>query len=195
MMRRQLLPAIRIFLIVTVVCGLAYPLVMTGVAQGLFKDKANGSLVETDGKVVGSSLLGQAFGDPRYFASRPSAAGDGYDGAASGGSNLGPTNPELADAVAQRVAAYRRANGLSPETPVPVDAVTSSASGLDPMISVANADIQAARVASARGLSEDQVLQLVSQHTENRSLGVLGERGVNVLMLNLSLDQLAGGGS
>jgi K+-transporting ATPase ATPase C chain len=183
------------FLVFTVACGLAYPLMMTGIALGLFNDKANGSLVEVDGQAVGSSLLGQSFTEDKYFWSRPSAAGDGYDGAASGGSNLGPTNPELLDAVADRVTEYRKANGLAADVPVPVDAVTSSASGLDPMISVANARIQAIRVTDARGLSVDQVFQLVDQHTDGRSLGFLGERGVNVLMLNLALDELSDGGS
>lgn len=194
-MRRQLLPALRIFAVVTVICGLAYPLLMTGIAQGLFNDKADGSLVEVDGQVVGSSLLGQTFTEDKYFQTRPSAAGDGYDAAKSGGSNLGPTNPELIDAVAERVANYRRENGLDADAAVPVDAVTSSASGLDPMISVANAKIQAVRVADVRGLSIDQVLQLVDEHTESTSLGFLGEQGVNVLSLNLALDQLSDGGS
>lgn len=226
-MRRQLLPALRIFVVVTVVCGLAYPLLMTGVALGLFHDKANGSLVEVDGQVVGSSLLGQTFTGAEYFQGRPSAAGalasgslddDGrpadpsdYSAANSGGSNLGPTNEgflygttddpetadedETADGVQQRVEAYREANGLAADDAVPVDAVTSSASGLDPMISVANAKIQAARVADTRGLSVDQVLQLVDEHTRSASLGFLGEKGVNVLALNLALDQLSDGGS
>lgn len=194
-MRRQLLPALRIFAVVTVVCGIVYPVFMTGIALGLFNDKANGSLVHVDGQVVGSSLLGQTFTGGQYFQSRPSAAGDGYDAASSGGSNLGPTNPELLVAVADRVADYRLRNGLAPDAPVPVDAVTSSASGLDPMISVANAKIQAVRVAEARGLSLDQVLQLVDEHTDDRSLGFLGEKGVNVLSLNLALDQLSDGGS
>lgn len=226
-MRRQLLPALRIFLVVSVVCGLAYPLLMTGIASGLFHDKANGSLVEVDGQVVGSSLLGQTFTGDEYFHGRPSAAGalasgslddegqpidpSDHSAANSGGSNFGPTNEdflygttddpetpdvdESADGVQQLVEAYRRANGLADDATVPVDAVTSSASGLDPMISVANARIQAARIADVRGLSLDQVLQLVGEHTQDAALGFLGEEGVNVLTLNLALDQLSGGGS
>jgi K+-transporting ATPase ATPase C chain len=155
------------------------------VAFGLFTDKAKGSQMEVDGQVVGSSLLGQSFSSERYFRPRPSAAGEGYDGGASGGSNLGPTNPALIESVSERVAAYREANLLAADTPVPVDAVTSSASGLDPHISVANARLQARRVAAARDLEIDQV------QTEGRSLGFLGEEGVNVLRLNLALDRLS----
>jgi K+-transporting ATPase ATPase C chain len=190
-MRRQLLPAVRILLVLTVVCGIAYPLLITGVAQGLFKDKADGSLVEVDGQVIGSSLLGQAFTGRQYFQGRPSAAGDGYDASKSGGSNLGPTNPDLLTDVAARVADYREANGVAADVAVPVDAVTASASGLDPMISAANAKLQAPRVAAARGVPVDDVLQLVDEHTWPASLGFLGEKGVNVLTLNLALDDLS----
>jgi K+-transporting ATPase ATPase C chain len=222
MMRRQLLPALRIFAVITVICGLVYPVFMTGVALGLFNDKANGSLVKENGQVIGSSLLGQSFTEDKYFQTRPSAAGalasgslddnnqpadpSDYSAANSGGSNFGPTNQdflygtaddpatpdvdETADGVQQRVDAYREANGLAADVSVPVDAVTSSASGLDPMISVANAKIQAVRVAGVRGLPVNQVLDLVDQHTESASLGFLGEKGVNVLSLNLALDQL-----
>lgn len=187
-MRRQLVPALRILAVLTVLCGLLYPLVVTGIAQAAFGDRADGSLVrDADGEVVGSSLLGQAFDDDEWFQPRPSAAGDGYDGASSSSSNLGPTNPELLDAVAERVAAYRKANGLAPDAEVPVDAVTSSGSGLDPHISVANALLQAPRVAEARGLPLDEVLALVDDHTDGRSLGFLGEPGVNVVTLNLAL--------
>ncbi len=189
----------------TLLVGLAYPLAMTGLSQVAFGDKANGSLVRQDGKVVGSRLLGQAFTRPEYFQPRPSAAGDGYDGLASSASNLGPSSDKLLygavddpstpnvdesfAGVAQRVEAYRAANGLGPDGAVPVDAVTASGSGLDPQISVANARIQAVRVARQRGMSVDTVQRLVDAHTQGRQLGVLGERAVNVLELNLDLSQ------
>jgi K+-transporting ATPase ATPase C chain len=190
-MRRQLVPAVLAFLVFTGLVGLVYPLVITGIAQVAFADKADGSLVREDGVVVGSSLLGQAFAGGRYFTPRPSAAGDGYDGASSGASNLGPSNPVLIEAVYQRVLAYRAANGLRRGADVPVDAVTSSASGLDPHISPSNARLQAPRVARERGMSVEQVLALVDTHTRGRSLGFLGEPGVNVLELNLALDASA----
>src|SRR5262249_8485731 len=158
---RQLPTALGMLLVFTVITGLVYPLVLTGIAQGFFHDKANGSLVTKNGQVVGSTLIGQNFTTRQYFHPRPSAAGDGYDGGASSGSNLGPTNPDYLAEVQQRVTAYREENGLSASTQVPVDAVTASGSGLDPQISVANARIQAPRVASARGLDVEQVLQLV----------------------------------
>jgi K+-transporting ATPase ATPase C chain len=189
-MRRQLLPALRIVLVFTVLLGLAYPLIITGIAQGLWSDKADGSLVKVSGKVVGSKLLGQAFTEAKYFHPRPSAAGSGYDGAASGASNLGPTNPVLLDDVKKAAAAYRKQNSLAPGATVPIDAVTSSGSGLDPGISVANARLQGARVADARGLTKAQVLQAIDDHTQDRQLGVLGEKWVNVLELNLALDKL-----
>jgi potassium-transporting ATPase KdpC subunit len=192
-MRRQLLPALVMLLVFTVITGVLYPLVVTGVGQLLFQDQANGSILERDGEPVGSSLLGQPFSQPGYFHPRPSSAGDGYDGSASSGSNLGPTNPDLLADVEARAAAYREINGLDPDTPVPVDAVTGSGSGLDPHISVANAELQAPRVAQARGVAVDRVLALVDEHTDGRALGVLGEPGVNVLALNLALDaELAG---
>lgn len=188
-MRRQLLPAVRMLLVLTVLTGLLYPLAMTGIGQTVFGAKADGSLVEdASGTVVGSSLIGQAFEGDQWFQPRPSAAGDGYDPTSSSSSNLGPTNPELLDAVAERVEAYRAANGLSATATVPVDAVTASGSGLDPQISVANARLQAARVAEARGLSADEVDTLIDEHTQPRALGFLGEPGVNVLELNLALD-------
>lgn len=191
-MRRQLLPALRMLLALTVICGVAYPLVVTGVAQAAFRHQAEGSLVEAGGRPVGSSLVGQPFTRAGYFHPRPSAAGEGYDATASGASNLGPTSPDLLAAVSERVEAYRQENGLAADRPVPVDAVTASASGLDPHISVANARLQAPRVAAARGLAEDEVLALVDDHTDGRVLGVLGEPGVNVLELNLALDEASG---
>lgn len=185
-MRAQLWAAVKLFLVFTLVVGVGYPLVVTGIAQVAFSDKADGSFVERDGTVVGSSLIGQAFTGAKWFQPRPSAAE--YDALASGGTNLGPTNPELIDTVAQRVRQYRKVNGLPANAKVPVDAVTSSASGLDPHISAANANLQAARVAEARGLPLPKVSQLISDNTDEPSLGILGEPGVNVLQLNLALD-------
>ncbi len=185
---RQMRPAFLAVVAFTVICGLAYPLVVTAVAQLGWKDTANGSLIERNGVVVGSELIGQPFTSAEYFHPRPSAAGDGYDGAASSGSNFGPTNEEFLATVADRVAAYRSENGLGPTELVPVDAVTASASGLDPHISVRNAELQAPRVASTRGLELDQVLALIDDHTTQRPLGILGDPGVNVLELNLALD-------
>ena len=218
-MRRQLLPALRMLVVLTVILGLGYPLVVLGLSQLGFNAKANGSLVKQDGQVVGSSLIGQTFSGEKYFQGRPSQAGitasgstdaDGQPGdpsdlslSNSGGSNLGPTNPVLLDGtlgdptvdpekqapgITQRVAAYRALNGLADDVKVPVDAVTASASGVDPGISVANARLQAARVAKARGLDVSVVNQLIDQHTTGRSLGFLGEESVNVLELNLALD-------
>jgi K+-transporting ATPase ATPase C chain len=182
--------------VMIVLLGIAYPLVVTGVAQVTMSNRANGSLVKAKGKVVGSSLLGQNFTDskgnplPQYFQSRPSAAGsDGYDAMASGGSNYGPSNQTLLDLVQQRVAAYRKLNGLAADASVPVDAVTASGSGLDPAISVANARLQAPRVATARGIDVKEVNKLIGEHTQGRQLGFLGEQTVNVLELNLALDQ------
>ncbi len=188
MLRRQLPAAIGMLIIFTVLTGVVYPLVVTAIGQVAFNDKAEGSLVEVDGEVVGSTLIGQPFTAPEYFHPRPSAAGDGYDASASSGSNLGPTNPDFLATIEERVAAYRDENGLAEDTRVPVDAVTASASGLDPHISVANAELQAARVAEARGLDVDAVLELVDEHTSGRALGFLGEEGVNVLELNIALD-------
>jgi potassium-transporting ATPase KdpC subunit len=189
-MRRQLFPALMMLLVFTVITGLVYPMVVTGVAQGAFGDKADGSLVENaDGEVVGSSLIGQTFTEPEYFHPRPSAAGDGYDASASSGSNLGPTNDDLLASVEERAEAYREENGLGAAAEVPVDAVTASASGLDPHISVANARLQALRVADERGLEVDTVLELVDDHTSGRDFGFLGEKGVNVLELDLALDE------
>lgn len=187
-MRAQLAAAFRAVLAFTVLCGLAYPLVVTGVAKLAFSDEAAGSLVERDGQVVGSRLIGQAFAGDEWFHPRPSAAGAGYDAMASAPSNLGPTNDELLDTVADRVDAYRDRNGLGPAVEVPVDAVTASGSGLDPHISVANARLQAPRVARARGIGVDEVLRLIDAHTSDPILGFLGEPAVNVLELNLALD-------
>ena len=186
---RQLFPAVVAILVFTVITGLVYPLVVTGISQVVFHRQANGSLVKQDGVVVGSELIGQQFSDAKYFHPRPSAAGTGYDGLASSFSNLGPTNPDFLKSVEERVAAYRQENGLAATQEVPVDAVTASASGLDPEISVANAKLQAARVAQERNLSPDDVLALVREHTRGRQWGFLGEPGVNVLELNLALDK------
>ena len=191
---RSFLNALSITILLTVVTGLIYPLAVFGVAQVIFPAQAQGSLLMHGDKVVGSRLIGQNFSSPRYFQSRPSAAGDkGYDAAASSGSNLGPTNKALIDGVKLRLKNVVEANpGLSPHD-VPIDMVTASASGLDPEISPAAANIQIARVAHARGLSEDQVRDLVQQNTRGRFAGILGEPGVNVLELNLALDQKTAG--
>ena len=181
--------AVMATLMLAVVCCVAYPLVVFGIGQALFHDKANGSLiVDSSGTVRGSRLLGQQFTAEKYFHSRPSAAGNGYDATSSGGSNLGPTSQKLHDSIAQNIADYRAQNGLSTNAPVPADAVTASASGLDPHISVRNAGLQAPRVAKSRSLSVDKVLELVRANTAGPDLGVLGEPGVNVLELNLALD-------
>lgn len=187
---QHLRTAVLMVVVMTVLLGIIYPLVMTGLAQVVFPNQANGSLVrDSSGNVIGSTLLAQGFAQPQYFHPRPSAAGsDGYDATASGGSNLGPTNQKLIDNVQSKAVAYRQENNLSADTPVPVDAVTSSASGLDPDISPANALLQVPRIAAARGLSEDQVRTMVNQYTEGRTLFVLGEPRVNVLKLNLALD-------
>jgi K+-transporting ATPase ATPase C chain len=176
-------------LVLAIVCCGLYPLVVFGISQAFFRDKANGSLiVDQDGTVRGSKLLAQGFTADKYLHPRPSAAGNGYDAASSGGSNLGPTSQKLSDAIKDRVAAYRKENGLSETEPVPADAVTASGSGLDPQISLRNAELQTPRVAKARGLSEEKVRELVQQNTNRRDLGVLGEPGANVLELNLALD-------
>jgi potassium-transporting ATPase KdpC subunit len=185
---RQLRPAFISVVAFTVICGLAYPLAVTAIAQLGWRDTANGSLIERDGIVVGSELIGQPFTSPEYFHPRPSAAGDGYDSAASSGSNLGPTNEAYLATVADRVSAYREENGLGGDALVPVDAVTASASGLDPHISVRNAELQAPRVANARGIEVDEVLAAIDEHTTDRPSGILGDPGVNVLELNLALD-------
>jgi len=186
----QIRGAIVATLVLAVVCCGLYPLIVFGISQLLFRDQANGSLiVASDGTVRGSKLLGQAFTDPKYFHPRPSAAGNGYDATSSGGSNLGPTSQKLKDTIQERITAYRAENGLPETEPVPADAVTASGSGLDPEISLRNADLQVPRVAKARGVSEEKIREFVQQNTEGRDLGVLGEPGVNVLQLNLALDQ------
>jgi len=235
MFRRQIFPAVVLTVLASVVLGVVYPLVTYGIGQLAFKHQADGSLITRNGQVVGSELLGQQFSDaagrplPSYFQPRPSAAGAGYDGTASGAANLGPSDPRLIarclpvpvvgpsgrpeiagngksvyernndgsivcdpHTVPQLVATYRAFNGLAAGTPVPVDAVTSSASGLDPDISVANADLQARRVANARHLQLAAVLRLVKAHTSGRALGFLGEVRVNVVELNLALDRQSG---
>jgi potassium-transporting ATPase KdpC subunit len=190
-MRAQLLAALKVVVAFTLILGLAYPLIVTGIAQVAFNDKADGSLIEQNGRVIGSSLIGQQFTGDRWFHPRPSAAGDGYDPQASSGSNLGPTNPELIETVEERVQDYREQNGLAADTRVPVDAVTTSASGLDPHISKANARLQARRVADARGFPVARVRELIDANTDDPSFGFLGEPGVNVLKLNLALKRAA----
>lgn len=171
-----------------IVCG-AYPVAVLAMGQGLFPDEANGSIVYHNGAAVGSSLLGQPFTAPQYFHPRPSAAGSGYEGTASGGSNLGPTSGDLLEKVRSRIADYRAINGLGDSTPVPADAAAASGSGLDPHISVENTLLQAPRVAKARGWDIGTMTALIRAHTEGRTLGALGEPRVNILLLNLALDE------
>ena len=182
---RNFIVAILMTVVTTLLLGVGYPLIVTGLAQAMFPAKANGQLIERNGKVVGSAIIGQAFSSPGYFRSRPSAAGTGYDAANSGGTNLGPTNKKLIDAVKQAVSDAQKEN---PGTPVPVDLVTSSASGLDPHISPAAAAFQVPRIAKERGMTQADVTRLVEQFTQSRQLGFFGEARVNVLQLNLALD-------
>lgn len=187
-MSRHLVISVKLVLVSTVLLGLVYPLTITGVAQVIFPDQANGSLVRQDGRIAGSMLLGQAFSRPEYFHPRPSAAGDGYDASASSGSNLGPTSKALVDRVRADVAALTEGNPGLKHGAIPVDMVTTSASGLDPDISPANAYAQAARVAAARGMTVTEVRSLIRANTTPRQFGILGEPRVNVLRLNMALD-------
>lgn len=190
-MLKELKPAIVIFSLLTVLTGAAYPALITGIAQTVFPVQANGSLIERDGKRVGSQLIGQAFSDPGHFWGRPSATAPmPFNAASSGGANQGPLNPALEEAVKGRIEALK-ASDPSQTAPIPVDLVTTSGSGLDPHISVAAAQWQAPRIARTRNLPETQVRELIAGNTEGRQLGVLGEPRVNVLQLNLALDQLA----
>jgi K+-transporting ATPase ATPase C chain len=176
-------------LVLAVVCCGIYPVLVWGIAQAAFPTKANGSLItDAKGTVVGSSLLGQSFTGEKYFHSRPSAAGTGYDAASSSGTNLGPTSKKLNDAIAANIADYRKQNSLDDKTEIPADAVTASGSGLDPHISLRNAELQTARVAKARNISPQKVKELISAHTDRADFGFLGDPGVNVLKLNLALD-------
>lgn len=185
-MKKNLWISIAMTVVTTVVFGLIYPMIVTGLAQVIFPHKANGQLIVKDGRVIGSSIIGQGFAGPQYFHSRPSVAGNGYDAGNSAGSNLGPTNQKLRDRVKGDVTAAQAEN---PGAPVPVDMVTTSASGLDPHITPANAEFQLSRVAKARGMALDQVRAVVAKHVEARTLHVLGEPRVNVLELNLDLDE------
>ena len=182
---RNLVTAVLMTIVTTVILGVIYPLAITGIAQVAFPDKANGQLITKDGKVIGSKIIGQGFSSSGYFRPRPSAAGTGYDAANSAGTQLGPTNKKLMDAVKANVEAARKEN---PKAPVPIDLVTTSASGLDPHISLAAADFQVPRVARERGIAEGDVRRLVAASTAERSLGFFGEPGVNVLELNIALD-------
>ena len=188
-MKKNLLTAIWMTIATTTLLGIVYPLTVTVIAQMFFHDKANGQLIEQDGQVIGSRIIGQPFTSAGYFHSRPSAAGTGYDAANSSPSNLGPTNQKLIDRVKNDVAALQAEN---PGVPVPIDLVTSSGSGLDPDISPAAAYFQAPRIVRQRHMSDEQVRQLIAAHTEQRQLGILGEPRVNVLELNLALDRAAG---
>lgn len=195
---RTFISALALTFLLTVITGVIYPLAVCGLAEVIFPEQARGSLIVHDGKIVGSSLIGQNFSSARYFQGRPSAAGDkGYDAANSGGSNLGPTNKALIAAVRLRLRNFMESNPGASAQQVPIDIVTTSASGLDPEISPAAADMQVSRVARARGLSEDQVRRMIAENTRPRSAGIFGEPGVNVLLLNLALDRGAGshGGS
>ena len=185
-MKKNLITAVLMTIATTVLFGLVYPLVVTGIAQVIFPKQANGQLIQKDGKTVGSRIIGKGFSGPAYFHSRPSAAGNGYDAANSGGSNLGPTNQKLIDRVKGDVASAEADN---PGAPVPIDLVTTSASGFDPHITPAAADFQVPRIAKERGMAVDQLRAVIAKHTEGRQLGMLGEPRVNVLELNLELDE------
>jgi K+-transporting ATPase ATPase C chain len=186
---KQIYPAFAITVVLTVLLGIIYPLAVTGLAQLIFPRQAGGRLIEKDGKVIGSTLIGQPFSGPGYFHSRPSAAGSGYDATASAGTNLGPTSQKLMDSVKAAAESLREEN---PGSPVPIDMVTASASGLDPHITPAAAEFQVPRIARERRLSEDEVRRIVREHAEGRQFGILGEPRVNVLELNLALDRKSG---
>jgi K+-transporting ATPase ATPase C chain len=188
---KQVYPAFAITVVLTALLGVIYPLAVTGLARLIFPRQAGGSLIEKDGKVIGSTLIGQPFSGPSYFHSRPSAAGSGYDGTASGGTNLGPTSQKLMDNIKTAAESLREEN---PGSPVPIDMVTTSASGLDPHITPAAAEFQVPRIAKERGMNAEEVRRLVREHTEGRQFGVLGEPRVNVLELNLALDGRKGVG-
>src|SRR5664279_1507460 len=188
-MKKNLIISVMMTIVTTILLGIIYPLAVTGIAQVVFPHKANGQLISKNGKLVGSSIIGQPFSGPTYFHSRPSAAGTGYDAASSGGTNLGPTNQTLIARVDTDTKALQAEN---PGVPVPVDLVTTSASGLDPHISIAAAEFQVTRVAHERGMSPSQVRELVAVHTEGRQFGFLGEPRVNVLELNMALDSATG---
>jgi K+-transporting ATPase ATPase C chain len=209
-MFRQLRPAIVSVLVITILTGFLFPAVITVISKAVFNKQANGSLIEQNGKVVGSEIIGQNFTAPGYFHPRPSAAGNGYDATSSSGTNLGPTSDKLINGIHKKLpngkddpgnfdgikdlaAAYRKENGLADNAPIPADAATRSASGLDPEISPTNAEMQVSRVAKARGLSEDAVKKIVADNTAGRQLGVLGEPRVNVLLTNIALDKAAPG--
>ena len=190
-MRQHVRSAILSVILLTLLTGCIFPLGLFAVGRLLFHGQADGSLLTRGGIIVGSRLIGQDFRRPEYFHGRPSAAGAGYDGASSGGTNLGPSNPKLIEDIRQLAEEYRRDNGLSSDATIPIDAVTRSGSGLDPHISPANAALQVSRVARARALSEDVVRRLLSEHTQGRQLGFLGSPRVSILDLNLALDQAA----
>jgi len=188
-LRQQLRPAIIALILLTLITGCIFPMVLFALGRLLFPDQAAGSLVTRNGVVVGSRLIGQSFTRPEYFQPRSSAAGNGYDATQSSGTNLSPSNPKLIDSVRQSAQDYRKRNGLAPDATVPIDAVTSSASGLDPHISPENAALQVPRVAHARGVTEDVVRRLLAEHTQGRQLGFMGDPRVSVLELDLALDQ------
>lgn len=190
-MRKQLFAALRILLVMTLLVGVIYPLVVFGISQVAFKDKANGSIVKVDGKELGSLLIGQNFEGAQWFHSRPSAAGEGYDALSSGGSNLGPTNEDLIASVRDRADAYRKENGLDDDIIVPLDAVTASASGLDPHISKENALLQATRIAKVRNISKSNVINLINKNVVNDILSFGAPEYINVLKLNIALYDMA----
>jgi K+-transporting ATPase ATPase C chain len=187
----QLRPLLLSVPLLTLLTGVAFPLVLTVITRPVFPHQAGGSLIGQEGQIVGSELMGQAFTSPTYFHPRPSAAGTGYDGTASGGTSFGPSNSKLWEDTRLLADEYRRVNELSPETVIPIEAVTRSGSGLDPHISPANAELQLPRVVRERKISEDEVRRLIAEHTDGRQFGIFGEPRVNVLSLNLALDQLA----